>query len=304
MLKKKLIIWIIILLAAATAVQAQEVRVKASIDRNKILIGEPIQLRLDVEIPQNTAMGWFHLDTLPHFQFITRNAIDTQNNARTILFKQFVTITSFDSGSWVIPQLPLTVGNNRYLTDSIPVTVDYSPMDPNQPYHDIKDILEVPEADSGYINYIILAITLLAIALLIWIFWKKKKSAAPAAVAGLARSPLDQALHELNALKADQESGVTTVKTYFIRLNDILRVYFKNRQLVTAPDAGNEQFVLKVQQDLKAEQVQSLAQTLRLADAVKFARYGASVQEQQEALEVIRKTLPVIEEIHYKNPGA
>lgn len=304
MLKKKLIIWIITLLAATTAVQAQEVRVKASIDRNKILIGEPIQLRLDVEIPQNTAMGWFHLDTLPHFQFITRNAIDTQNNARTILFKQFVTITSFDSGSWVIPQLPLTVGNNRYLTDSIPVTVDYSPMDPNQPYHDIKDILEVPEADSGYINYIILAITLLAIALLIWIFWKKKKSAAPAAVAGLARSPLDQALLELNALKADQESGVTTVKTYFIRLNDILRVYFKNRQLVTAPDAGNEQFVLKVQQDLKAEQVQSLAQTLRLADAVKFARYGASVQEQQEALEVIRKTLPVIEEIHYKNPGA
>jgi len=229
MLKKITIIWLLVTVAGFFSVQAQDVRVQASVDRNKILIGEPIQLRLDVEIPQGTPMGWFNLDTIPHFTFITRNKIDTQNNVRTILFKQILSITSFDSGQWVIPQLGLTVGNNRYLTDSISIMVDYSP------------------------------------------------AAA---------------------------SSSANVKTYFTRLNDILRTYFKNRNLVTAPNAGNESFVQKVQSDLSRDQVLQLAQTLRLTDAVKFAKYNPSAAEQEEAYDVIRKTLPIIDEIHYKNPGS
>jgi hypothetical protein len=302
MLKKIPIIWMVLLLAGWMSAEAQEVRVQASVDRTKILIGEPVQLRLDVEIPQNTPMGWFNMDTLPHFQFITKNKIDTQQNARTILFKQILSITSFDSGQWVIPQLGLTVGNNRYLTDSLTILVDYSPMDPNQPYHDIKDIIEVPETDSIYINYILVAVTLIAIALLIWFLLRKKKPMVAQEHNGPRLSPLQQALKELEELKA--EHPAENVKSYFTKLNDILRTYFRNRKLVTAPDAGNELFILKVQSDLSREQVQQLAQSLRLADAVKFARYRPSVTEQNEAYEIIRKTLPIIDEIHYKTPGS
>jgi hypothetical protein len=302
MLKKITIIWLLVTVAGLFSVQAQDVRVQASVDRNKILIGEPIQLRLDVEIPQGTPMGWFNLDTLPHFTFITKNKIDTQNNARTILFKQILSITSFDSGRWVIPQLGLTVGNNRYLTDSISIMVDYSPADPNQPYHDLKDIVEVPETDSLYINYILVAATLIAIALLVWLLSNKKKAAVTPEFKGSRLSALEQAMKELEELKAVSSSA--NVKTYFTRLNDILRTYFKNRNLVTAPNAGNESFVQKVQSDLSREQVFQLAQTLRLTDAVKFAKYNPSAAEQEEAYEVIRKTLPIIDEIHYKNPGS
>ncbi|WP_290708439.1 hypothetical protein [Flavihumibacter sp. CACIAM 22H1] len=292
-------------LIGLAGVQAQEVRVTASINRNKILIGEPILLTLNVEIPQATRMGWFDLDTIPHFQFITRNKIDTQNNARTVLFRQVLSITSFDSGSWVIPQLGLTVGNNRYLTDSIPVMVDYSPTDPNQPYHDLKDIVELPAVDTLYINYILAAVTLIAIALLVYFLWGRNKAVEvkekPSAI---QLSALEQALKELAELKAAGQPSATEVKPYFTRLNDITRNYFKNRGLVTAPDASNEVLVMRVQSDLSREQLYQLAQTLRLADAVKFARYIPPVNEQEEAVDMIRKSLSIIEEVHYKKPGA
>lgn len=300
MQKKITIIWVVLTFAGLISLQAQDVRVQASVDRNKILIGEPIQLRLDVEIPQGTPMGWFNLDTIPHFTFITKNKIDTQNNARAILFKQILSITSFDSGQWVIPQLGLTVGNNRYLTDSLTVMVDYSPADPNQPYHDLKDIVEVPETDSLYINYILVAATLIAIALLVWLLSRRKKAVVTPEHSGPRLSALELAIKELEELKLATPS--TNVKTYFTRLNDIMRNYFRNRNLVTAPDAGNESFVQKVQSDLSREQVLQLAQTLRLTDAVKFAKYNPSPAEQAEAHEVIRKILPIIDEIHYKTP--
>ncbi|WP_290790305.1 hypothetical protein [Flavihumibacter sp. UBA7668] len=305
MLKKILTIWLLTVFIGLVAVQAQEVRVSASINRNKILIGEPILLTLDVEIPQATRMGWFNLDTIPHFQFISRNKIDTQNNVSTVLFKQVVSITSFDSGQWVIPQMGLTVGNNRYLTDSLRVTVDYSPMDPNQPYHDLKDIVEVPAMDTLYINYILAAVTLIAIALLVFLLWKRNKTEVEKEKpSGIQLSALELALKELTELKKGGLPAVTEVKPYFIRLNDITRTYFKNRRLVTSPDATNEQLVMKVQSDLSREQLYQLAQTLRLADAVKFARYIPPVNEQEDALEVIRKSLSIIDEVHYKTPGA
>jgi hypothetical protein len=60
---------------------------------------------------------------------------------------------------------------------------------------------------------------------------------------------------------------------------------------------------MKVQSALSREQLYQLAQTLRLADAVKFARYIPPVNEQEDALEVIRKSISIIDEVHYKTPG-
>jgi hypothetical protein len=43
------------------------IAVKASIDKNAILIGEPIRLNLEAELPAGVQAQWFPLDTLPHF---------------------------------------------------------------------------------------------------------------------------------------------------------------------------------------------------------------------------------------------
>ena len=54
------------LLAAAQS----KTTVKASIDRSQILIGEPIRLTLEADIPEHEAIRFFHTDSIPHFEFL------------------------------------------------------------------------------------------------------------------------------------------------------------------------------------------------------------------------------------------
>src|SRR5438067_591102 len=70
-----------ILLIACFVSFSQTVTVKAAIDRNKILIGEPITLRLEATVPTGVDASWFPLDSLTHFEVINKSKIDTLNTA-------------------------------------------------------------------------------------------------------------------------------------------------------------------------------------------------------------------------------
>src|SRR3979409_1750558 len=92
------------LLLAVIVVTAQsKTTVKASVDRNKILIGEHIQLTLEADIPENELIHFFIIDSLPHFEILSKPKIDTTNTHDGTRLRQIISITSFDSGHWVIP---------------------------------------------------------------------------------------------------------------------------------------------------------------------------------------------------------
>ena len=136
----------IILLAGlclgATIGKAQ-VLAKASVDKDQILIGEPIKLTLDVRVPMGQPVKWFALDTIPHFEFIDKGKSETNDDIDGKQFQQVLTITSFDSGQWVIPPMNITVGKRSYYTDSIVIDVGFAPYDLTKEYRDIKEIEEV-----------------------------------------------------------------------------------------------------------------------------------------------------------------
>src|SRR5215467_6919303 len=84
-----------------------QVLAKASVDRDSILIGEPIKLTLDVRYPLGADINWFKLDTIPHFEFLIKGKPDTSSDMNGKEVVQVVTITSFDSGHFQIPALIL-----------------------------------------------------------------------------------------------------------------------------------------------------------------------------------------------------
>ncbi|MFD2526649.1 hypothetical protein ACFSQD_12590 [Flavihumibacter stibioxidans] len=295
----------LLLFLVSTALQAQDIMVKASVSKDRILIGEPIVLKLEAEIPKSSETGWFKVDSIEHFDYLKQPVKDTQINVNAIIFKELFTITSFDSGSWTIPRYSITINNNRYLTDSIRIDVGYSPADPSQPYHDIRDIVEVPETEQLYINYIIAVVTLLAIAALIWLLRRKRKTAGESPVqTGPRLTPYERATAELASLKASGLPAAGQLKQFYTRLNDILRTYFREQQLVTSPDASNEQLVVGVKSRLDNESVYRLAQSLRLADAVKFARYEPGVNEHEQVFNDIKESIENIETKIRKTPSA
>ena len=107
-----------------------QVSVKASVDRDKILIGEPITLTLQAYAPLGEPVTWFALDTIPRFEFISKGKLDTIENVDNKKLEQTVVITSFDSGSVLFPPLEMKVGDKIYLTDSLIIDVAYKNFDP------------------------------------------------------------------------------------------------------------------------------------------------------------------------------
>src|SRR5215469_5187063 len=96
---------------------------KATVDKQHILIGEPIQLMLEATVKGNTPLTWPQLDSLPHFEFIGKHAVDSTISPGQRYYRQYLTVTSFDSGTFAIPGLPFVEGKRAFLTDSIPIRI-------------------------------------------------------------------------------------------------------------------------------------------------------------------------------------
>lgn len=290
-MKKPYVLFLFTLLSLHVFAQ-KGISVAASVDKNSILIGQPLQLTLEATFSNPHAPSFFQIDSLQHFEVLNRSRIDTQaTNDRTIL-KQTLTLTSWDSGVWAIPALSLIIEKTT-VTKPLPVSVTFSPMQPNQDYHDVKDILDVqkPQRTTWYWYVIGAAILLL---LLLLVFPKKKKEAA-ADAAAIKEGAFKQALKELDALR-----GETTLddKAYFTELILIFRTYLHQRKGIHSFQQTTDDLSRQLQAlQLPHEDFKKLVQTLQLSDFVKFAQLSTTPTERDEAWHEIKKNITAIENV-------
>ena len=280
---------------------SQTVSVRASINRDKIMIGEAIELKLEAKVPVGTEAKWFPIDSIAHFEMIEKGKVDTASTPDFNIFTQKLIITSFDSGRWAVATLPLAIGNKEYLTDSLPVSVAYSNFDPNQDYHDIKDILEVENADTKYINWVLAGLAVLS--LLAIIYYLRKKAAVQQPVVEIKKpisklSPLQEALESLDELQKQGYTKSDEVKMYHTQLNDILRWFLYRKTGVATMEKTSGELMLQLKQfNLANTDFINLAQSLRMNDAVKFAKYQPATEENEQAMDTIKKSVQQLDTI-------
>jgi hypothetical protein len=282
----------VFILLAATFVTAQsKTTVKASVDKNRIFIGERIRLTLEADIPENEPIRFFIIDTLPHFE-LDKQRIDTSYTSNGTFLKQVIRITSFDSGHWTIPSLSL---GEKITTDTIPVDVVFSPMDSTQGYHDIKDIIDVKpieEKKKWWLWYAIGGGALVIILLLIY-FLRKKKPVAP--VIAPVIDPYEEAMKQLDELK----SGKPDPKQYYSQLVDIFRLYIFRKKGIHSLQKTTDDLVIQLKSIPHAkDQFEKLSQAFRLSDFVKFAKYVPSADDDKNVFETIKSSIISIEKIN------
>lgn len=294
--------WIIILLIHSQCAFSQTpVSVKATYNRSQILIGEPIQLTLEVKTPLGAHVIWFSLDSIPHFEYILKGKIDSAMTNDEKSFRQDLLITSFDSGTWIFPSLPVLVNGTSYLTDSTVVEVNFSKFNPNQDYHDIKDIVDVPNPYAKWIGWSVALFTLFSLGMLVYFLQKKEASPdqKPAPVPRL--SPYEEAVRALSALRSEKLAESGQVKLYYTRLNDILRLYVLRQLQIASLVKTNEELIVQLKQpELTPEQFSRLAQALRISDYVKFARYVPDQNDNEQNFDIIRSSVDVLNGIEKK----
>ena len=271
--------------------------IKAEVDRDKILIGEQIKIKLSVQ-GGNVGMSWFNFpDSIPHLEIVQKGKIDTVANGAATDYYQIISITSFDSGAWEFPPLFINGVNQSTPAFNISVLpVDVSQM---QDYNDIKDIEEVQMETNWLIIAFIAALTLFSIGMVYWLIKKKKNAVVVRPSLRGNLSPLDWALAELNKLSQQQVQTPSEVKKYYSDLTSISRTFFNMQLQQQSFHQTTDEWMIALQPlSVDNETRISFFQFLRLADTVKFAKYQPPASENQTSPEIIKRMLQKVSLLH------
>jgi hypothetical protein len=262
--------------------------VKISADKSKILIGEQLHLTVMAHFPSTEAMRFFHVDSIAHFEILDRQKIDTIDANHSIDLKQVLTLTSFDSGHWMIPSFDLP-GDAPLSTDSMAVDVSFSKFDTTQDYHDIKDILDAAPPKKSQNWYWYAAISAVLVVLIIVLLLRKKK---PVAKKQIVIDPFKQAMEGLEKLQKED----LPAKIFYTRLVDLFRIYVYEKKGIASMQKTSDDLIVQLKTlELPAEDQTRLAQALRMSDSVKFAKFESDKKENTQSLDIVRKVINEIE---------
>ena len=286
---KQRILFVVLFVLLSGSIQllkAQQVTVKASIDSTHILIGDQLKLILEIEKPKNMDVLFPVVpDTFSsHIEVVKRLPVDTLklDDKNREKLSQSILISSFDSGSHVIPPFFFKLKNKKLIdsvaTKALMFKVLTMKIDTTKGPVDIKRPYSAPVTLKEVIPYILGIILIAAILFFIFYYirWKKKnvplfsKPEKPAEPAHII------ALRELDRIKVQKLWQQEKIKQYYSEVADTLRTYIGNRFDIPAMEQTSAETIGIFKQNKELIDGASLDQVqhiLSLADLVKFAKY-------------------------------
>lgn len=263
--------------------------INLSFDKKQILLGEQIGVEVKAFVDKGAALADFPLDTLPHFEVLQTSAIDTTVVGNTLQLSQSMIITSWDSGRWNVP----TVIAGGQPSKPVAIEVSFtSPWNPAQPYHGIKGIVPVKAPGKSTWWWYLIGLAVLA-ALFLLFFPEGKKEKAEVEI---DKTAYKKALQQLQKLEKDRTADA---KQFYTELINIFRGYLKGAKGIQSFSKTTDDLSIQLQAlKLPSSGYNSLVQTLRLSDLVKFAAYRPDERMNQDSLSTIKQSITAIEHQH------
>ena len=295
----------VLLMATAIGSWGGNVTFKAKLDSATLIMGRTTALHLEITQDKD-ARGFFvneQADTLNAMvEIAERPQADTTDlgNNRIQINRDLI-IQSFDSGMWIIKPIPYVVNGDTAYSNQL--TLKVLPVDVSQ----MKDVLDIKPVETVPFNLLdwlpdywwawLLGILLIAGG--IWAYHKYyKKGVNPLKPSRKRLPPYEEAMINLQNLKAAQLWQQGQEKEYFTGLTDILRVYIDRRFDINAVEMTSSQIIetLKKNDETRAVNEQ-LGMILEIADIVKFANARPLADDNevayQRAVNFVEATRPV-----------
>ena len=261
----------------------QQGEVKARLDSTThILIGDYLNVQLSVKAPASVKVLFPAVQPwLPDsVEMIGVSKIDTLIENNVAAYKQTVTVTAFDSGSFVFPALPFYTNDSILLgtTNPLPFEVTTVSVDTTLAIKDIHQPIKVPLTFKEVLPYIlaVLAVALL-VALIVFLIMHYAKKEKPKKVREKV-VPKEKAhiiaLSRLEALRKKKLWEAGEIKNYYSELTDIIRDYMENRWQFGAMEMVTPEIMAELERlHLSPENREMMRQILDTADLVKFAKW-------------------------------
>ena len=306
---KKYIITLTALALLLNTALAQVYTAAAKLDTNRILMGEQADLQLKVFMPAELLkepdkfIQWPALtDSISkEIEIVEASAIDTSfsTDKKTAFLTQNLTLTSFDTGFFVIPPFRFLKGGDSsrfFETQAMLLEVQSVKVDTTQAIKDIKPPIEAPYTLREALPYIIAVVALVAIIYLLFLYFKKKRKKPEIILENIPEIlPHVLALNELEKLKQQKLWQGGQTKLYHTLLTEIVRIYIENRFSIKALEQTSDEIILSFRSlPVNNESKSMLEQILVMADLVKFAKSVPLPAENDlsytHAIEFVRST--------------
>jgi len=279
--------------------------VSATLDRDKILLGEQVTLRFNLNSLNPLTMyvtAWPQLnDTLNHIEVIKRNVIDTVIVNGLNSYEQNFTLTGFDSGKWQLGPFSFIlqdkVSGKQINLTTRPLSLTVLPVDVSslKDYHPIKDVIEVTSS----FNWlpVIVAAAILTAGIVAYIIIKRRKKkviAAPKII--LKGTPLERAMKKLGELQGRALTSTSEIKKFHSDIDMICRQYFEEMLHVKAMQATISELFSGLNVYMQDSSLRSkMRQLFDLHASVKFAKYMPPAEQSRTALQEVITCLHAID---------
>ena len=299
---------------AQTSLRAQQIKPGAELDKEHILIGQQAHLVLSVGYPkdqQAPVIGWPTVaDTITgKIDVVAAGVIDTlladPNDPGLSRQTRTLTITSWDSGYWAVPPFVFTINGDTMETRAMLLTVNTVEVDTAAAIKDIKEIYEVPYGWTDWLreNWPWVAggaAATAVVAAVVIMLIRRARRPKKAVIAAEPEKPLHVrtllALEEVDKKKLWQQG---LVKEHHSAVTDILRGYIEERFQVPALESTTDDLLSILRMSsMGAGQREQLANLLRMADMVKFAKWTPLPTENEQllagAIKLVQQTTDVL----------
>lgn len=268
-------------------------RLRLSAASTSIEVGEPLRLRLEVELPPGVEARFENLasaarGTLGSFEVRSARvaAPETRNPRRRV---QELEVTTFESGVVELPPVAVRlVGPDGAETSASvgPLRIEVRSLigdaDPLEALRPVKDAVDIPlPRDWRMVAAVAGAVlVLLALAFVAWRFLRRERMVPEI-------PPHEAARAELARLRAEALPESGRVLEFYVRLSDIVRRYVERRFAIRAPELTTKEFLDAAghHPSVREEHRILLGGFLRSADRVKFAAERPGTRECDAAFE-------------------
>ena len=288
------LIWFTILnLFIFSAVAQIQPAVDLNQSTKKILIGEQLKVgyTLKVNASDSVKLPLF-TDTLrKEVEIVNASKVDTsfdENDVSVKIFKQTLTLTSFDSGYHAVKPIHFFINNQ--LIESQPFLVEVHTVQLTQ--QELKDIKSPFEAELTLLDYLKLywlyilgsLAAIGVIALIIWYLKTREKPIIEQIIQKPQIPPHVIALEKLTELQKKKLWQSGDLKGYYSSLTTIIREYIELRYNILALEQTTSEILsdLSQKQEIAIDLKEKLKELLQLADLVKFAKMKTLAEENEK----------------------
>ena len=303
-MKQKIIItFLFVSMVFISLLNGQDYKATTKLDTNHILIGDYLNIHLEVTAPlgkmiiiPQLSQQLLEQNETP-FDWIQNSKVDTSQLASEVIFHQTITITAFDSGIYIFPSIPILSVDSQLLAQTEPLLFKVSTVavDTTMAFRDIKgnvktflSLHEIFLYLKKYTPYILLAAIIIGVVIYFIIRYLKRTRKTPPTIVKPKIKPHITALKALEKLRHKKLWEQGRIKEYYSELTDIIRIYMENKWDIYAMEMVSTEIIEELRKmELSEELIDKMQSTFTVADLVKFAKWNPLPSEHDIAFKNI-----------------